>query len=47
MQFTLIHIQKRRVLTAILVSKLSDGTIGMAPPFLPNLRSNEFCTLSG
>lgn len=33
-------------LTEILASYSSDGTMGIAPPCFPNLRSNDFCTLS-
>lgn len=34
------------LLTATLASKFSDGTMGIAPPFFPNLRSKDLCTLS-
>ena len=33
-----------RILTAILLSKASDGVMGILPPFLPNLRSRDCCT---
>ena len=42
-----VHGFQTALLTPILSSKEALGVMGMGPPALPNIFSNDCCTLSG